>query len=96
MSRRGGCWDNAVAESFFSSLKRTHQEENMQNRDLAGGYLRLRGGLLQPNTAPQSPRRHVGRSRFERGTRREDGKHVYCCGQSNLNAPQRYQITLRA
>jgi putative transposase len=21
MSRRGNCWDNAVAESFFSSLK---------------------------------------------------------------------------
>jgi putative transposase len=25
MSRRGNCWDNAVAESFFSSLKKgTH------------------------------------------------------------------------
>ena len=22
MSRRGNCWDNAVAESFFSTLKR--------------------------------------------------------------------------
>jgi transposase InsO family protein len=22
MSRKGNCWDNAVAESFFSSLKR--------------------------------------------------------------------------
>ena len=22
MSRRGNCWDNAVAESFFSSLKK--------------------------------------------------------------------------
>ncbi len=24
MSRRGDCWDNAVAESFFSSLKTEH------------------------------------------------------------------------
>jgi putative transposase len=24
MSRRGNCWDNAVAESFFSTLKREH------------------------------------------------------------------------
>jgi putative transposase len=32
MSRRGNCWDNAVAESFFSSLKkRTHQEAAVQN-----------------------------------------------------------------
>ena len=22
MSRKGNCWDNAVAESFFSSLKK--------------------------------------------------------------------------
>lgn len=28
MSRRGNCWDNAVAESFFSSLKK----ERIRNR----------------------------------------------------------------
>jgi len=28
MSRRGNCWDNAVAESFFSSLKK----ERIQKR----------------------------------------------------------------
>ncbi len=26
MSRRGNCWDNAVAESFFSSLKKSASE----------------------------------------------------------------------
>jgi putative transposase len=43
MSRRGNGWDNAVAESFFSSLKkRMHQEENIQNPGSGpGGYLRL-------------------------------------------------------
>jgi len=30
MSRRGNCWDNAVAESFFSSLKkRAHQKTHL-------------------------------------------------------------------
>jgi putative transposase len=24
MSRKGNCWDNAVAESFFGTLKREH------------------------------------------------------------------------
>ena len=33
MSRRGNCWDNAVAESFFSSLKKEHI---YKTRDLAG------------------------------------------------------------
>lgn len=30
MSRRGNCWDNAVAESFFSSLKK----ERIKKEDL--------------------------------------------------------------
>jgi transposase InsO family protein len=34
MSRKGNCWDNAVAESFFSSLK-FELEENAQWRDVA-------------------------------------------------------------
>ncbi len=36
MSRRGNCWDNAVAESFFSSLKKERIKKRIyQNRDLA-------------------------------------------------------------
>jgi putative transposase len=31
MSRRGNCWDNAVVESFFSSLKK----ERIKKRDWA-------------------------------------------------------------
>ncbi len=33
MSRRGNCWDNAVVESFFSTLKR----EWVQGRDIGQG-----------------------------------------------------------
>jgi putative transposase len=36
MSRRGNCWDNAVAESFFSSLKKERiRKEVYRTRDLA-------------------------------------------------------------
>ena len=35
-SRRGNCWDNAVAESFFSSLKKERIKKRIyKNRDLA-------------------------------------------------------------
>jgi Integrase core domain len=36
MSRRGNCWDNAVAESFFSSLKKERIKKKIYgNREIA-------------------------------------------------------------
>lgn len=36
MSRRGSCWDNSVAESFFSSLKKERIKKRIyKNRQLA-------------------------------------------------------------
>jgi putative transposase len=36
MSRKGNCWDNAVAESFFSSLKKERVKKRIyRTRDLA-------------------------------------------------------------
>src|SRR5437016_5114807 len=36
MSRKGNCWDNAVAESFFSSLKKERVKKQIyKNRELA-------------------------------------------------------------
>jgi len=36
MSRRGNCWGTAVAESFFSSLKKERIKKRIyKNRDLA-------------------------------------------------------------
>ncbi len=36
MSRRGNCWDNAVAESFFSSLKKERIRKRIsKTRDVA-------------------------------------------------------------
>ena len=36
MSRKGNCWDNAVAESFFGSLKKERIKKQIyKTRDLA-------------------------------------------------------------
>jgi len=36
MSRQGNCWDNAVAESFFGSLKKERIKKQIyKNRELA-------------------------------------------------------------
>ena len=36
MSRKGNCWDNAVAESFFGSLKKKRIKKHIyKNRELA-------------------------------------------------------------
>jgi putative transposase len=36
MSRKGNCWDNAVAESFFSNLKKEHIKKTIyKNRSIA-------------------------------------------------------------
>ena len=36
LSRKGNCWDNAVAESFFSSLKKERIKKQIyKNRELA-------------------------------------------------------------
>jgi putative transposase len=36
MSRKGNCWDNAVAESFFGSLKKERIEKQIcKKRELA-------------------------------------------------------------
>jgi putative transposase len=44
MSRKGDCWDNAVAESFFASLKREvaeldHLESRVQGTAVIGEYI---------------------------------------------------------
>lgn len=51
MSRRGNCWDHAVVESFFSSLKKERiQKRIYKTRDLARRCrLRLHRSLYNRN-----------------------------------------------
>ena len=47
MSRKGNCWDNAVVESFFGSLKqervqwRSYQTRNEAQQDISGLYFHV-------------------------------------------------------
>ena len=61
MSRSGDCWDNAVAESFFATLKRelVDRPDRAPWPDPGGGpagALRVRRGVLQPPPAPLDAR----------------------------------------
>ena len=48
MSRKGNCWDNAVAESFFSSLKKERIKKqiykNRQSEQFEAAHKPLRKG----------------------------------------------------
>jgi len=57
MSRKGNCWDNAVAESFFSSLKKERIKKQIdKNPELAiddvADYIDC---FDKSNRPPQSP-----------------------------------------
>ena len=50
MSRKGNCWDNAVAESFFATLEiELIEGADWQTRaEAQKRYFRLRRGVVQP------------------------------------------------
>jgi len=72
MSRRGNCWDNAVAESFFGSLKKEwikkhiYKDREYGTKDIAdyieASYNRTRRhshiGGVSPEVFEASNRRH--------------------------------------
>ena len=53
MSRKGNCWDNAVSESFFHTLKveLVHQV-TFKTREEAKQFLRIQGGQTRFYMAP--------------------------------------------
>jgi transposase InsO family protein len=60
MSRKRNCRDNAMAESFFSSLKKERvKKTHLQDpRARAGGSSRVHRRLLQSSAPSQPPGRH--------------------------------------
>ena len=61
MGSKGDCFDNAVAESFFATLKKEliHRRSLADQDRAAHRGLRLHRGLLQPRTPPLSARRSL-------------------------------------
>ena len=48
MSRRGNCYDNAVMESFFSTVKSELADQFASHGEAQDGVVRLHRGVLQP------------------------------------------------
>lgn len=66
MSRRGNCWDNAVAESFFSSLKKERIRKRIyKTRDLARADI---FDYFYNRTRRHSHLGHVSPEAFERAS----------------------------
>src|SRR5205814_8342171 len=58
MSRKGNCWDNAVAESFFSSLKKERIKKQIyKNRELAIAEVKQRHSRITRSATSSSPAR---------------------------------------
>jgi putative transposase len=76
MSRRGNCWDNAVAESFFSSLKKEHIKKRIyKNRDLATADISDYIDLFYNQTRRHSHLGGLSPQDFETSARQHRGVH---------------------
>jgi len=69
MSRRGNCWDNAVAESFFSSLKKERIRKRIyKTRDLARADIFDYIEVFYNRSRRHSHLGHVSPEAFERAS----------------------------
>jgi putative transposase len=69
VSRRGNCWDNAVAESFFSSLKKERIRKRIyKTRDLARADIFDYIEVFYNRTRPHSHQGDVSPEAFERAS----------------------------
>src|SRR6266850_5863929 len=76
MSRRGNCWDNAVAESFFSSLKKERIKKKIyRTRELAQAEISDYIDSFYNPTRRHSHLGGVSHEEFERAGRRRRRVH---------------------
>jgi putative transposase len=76
MSRRGNCWDNAVAESFFSSIKKEHIKKRIyKNRELATADISDYIDLFYNQTRRHSHLGGLSPRDFETAARHHAGVH---------------------
>ena len=62
ISRSSNCWENAVAESFFSSLTKSNKQIYKYRQLATGDVANHIESLLQSNASPQSSRRAESRA----------------------------------
>lgn len=82
MSRRGNCWDNTVAESFFSSLKKERIRKQIYKTGIWHGPITLKSSITGPGSiviSAASVRRPLNRPR------REDRICLLSWGQSTVS-----------
>ncbi len=85
MSRRGNCWDNAVAESFFSSLKKERIRKRIYTtREMATAEIADYIELFYNRT-----RRHSHLSGVSPETFEAVSKRAYCGVRETLGSPHR-------
>ena len=76
MSRRGNCWDNAVAESFFSSLKKERIKKRIyKNREIAAADISDYIEAFYNQTRRHSHLGGVSPEEFESAARRRRAVH---------------------
>jgi putative transposase len=76
MSRRGNCWDNAVAESFFSSLKKERIKKRIyKNREMATADISAYIDGFYNQTRRHSHLSGVSPEEFEAAARRRRAVH---------------------
>jgi putative transposase len=76
MSRRGNCWDNAVAESFFSSLKKERIKKRIyKNRETAATDISDYIDVFYNKTRRHSHLGGVSPEMFEAATRGHKAVH---------------------
>ena len=76
MSRRGNCWDNAVAESFFSSLKKERIKKRIyKNREIATADISDYIEAFYNQTRRHSHLGGVSPEEFESAARRRRAVH---------------------
>ena len=76
MSRKGNCWDNAVVESFFSSLKKERIKKRIYpNRDVALADIADYIDVFYNRTRRHSHLGGVSPEQFEATHKRDRGRH---------------------
>ena len=89
MSRKGNCWDNAVAESFFSSLKKERIKKQIyKNRELAIAEPRRLYRYLLQSDAPSQPSRRAKPRAIRSGPQDAPAASPRNPGNSTIESPR--------